>query len=68
MEISTSWIMMISKEYSRTTKGPQERKVEAIEASQPSNPTTPIKNELRWLIEDTKTDIFHSLAMQMDSF
>jgi hypothetical protein len=35
--------------------------------SQSSNPTTHIKNELEGLIEDMKTDILHSLSMQMDN-
>jgi hypothetical protein len=32
-----------------------------------SNPTTHINNELGGLIEDIKTNILHSLAMQMDT-
>jgi len=32
-----------------------------------SNPTAHIKNELLGLIEDTKIDILHALAMQMDN-
>ena len=36
-------------------------------ASQSFNPTNNIKNELGGLIEDMKTDILHSLAMQMDT-
>jgi hypothetical protein len=32
-----------------------------------SNPTTHIKHELGGLIEDMKTDILHSLEIQMDT-
>jgi hypothetical protein len=34
---------------------------------QSSNPTNHIKHEIGGLIEDMKTNIFHSLAMEMDT-
>jgi hypothetical protein len=35
--------------------------------TQSSNPSIIIKNEIGGLLEDMKTDILHSLAMQMDT-
>jgi hypothetical protein len=58
-------IKRIFKNHSRSSrkKGRSNRGL----VSQSSNPTTHIKNELGGLIEDMKTDILHSLAMQMDT-
>jgi hypothetical protein len=55
-------IKRIFKNHSRK-KGRSSREL----VPQSSNPTTHIKNELRGLIEDMKTDILHSLSMQMDT-
>ena len=63
--LSNGDIKRIFKNHSRSSrkKGRSNRGL----ASQYSNPTTHIKNELGGLIEAMKTDILHSLAMQMDT-
>jgi hypothetical protein len=69
MEISSRWIMETSrkifKNYSRSSRK-KGRSGKGM-VTQYSHPSTLIKNEIGGLLEDMKTDILHSLAMQMDT-
>jgi hypothetical protein len=58
-------IKRIFKNHSRSSRKKGRRNKGLISPS--SNPTTHIKNELGGLIEDMKTEILHSLAMEMDT-